>query len=96
MVMHFAEVGVAVVNRPVRAGPESTKEWALIRSDGPMNTSVLAGVWNDRPDMNNVQTLKYAYGVTRAKLLAVLTTQEPYDAANNVSRAYLFTTYITN
>jgi hypothetical protein len=88
MIMHFAEIGTAVIDRAVPAGANSTKEWTLVRSNGPMNTSVLAGVWNDRPDSNtptDVQTLKFAYGVTRAKLLAVLTTQEPYDAANNVS-----------
>ena len=86
--MHFAEIGTAVVDRAIPAGANSTKEWDVVRSNGPMNTSVLAGVWNDRSDNKmpqDVQTLKFAYGVTRAKLLAVLTTQEPYDAANNVS-----------
>jgi hypothetical protein len=92
MVMHFAEVGSAVIDRAVPARGNSTQEWTFVRSRGPMNTSVLAGVWNDRPDSgmpSDVQTLKYAYGVTRAKLLAILTTQEPYDAANNVSLTYL-------
>jgi hypothetical protein len=94
--MHFAEIGTAVVDRAIPAGVNSTKEWELVRSNGPMNTSVLAGVWNDRSDSgmpNDVQTLKFAYGVTRAKLLAVLTTQEPYDAANNVSKTYYLAVY---
>ena len=58
-----------------------------------MNTSVLAGVLNERPDMggpDHVQTLKYAYGATRAKLLAVLSTQMPYDATNNAENYALY------
>jgi hypothetical protein len=48
---------------------------------------------NDRPDTDgpsDVQTLKYAYGVTRAKLLPVLSTQMPYDAANNAENYALY------
>jgi len=58
-----------------------------------MNTTVLAGVLNDRPDGppgQAVQTLKFAYGVVRAKLLAVLSTQMPYDAANNAENYALY------
>ena len=36
------------------------------------------------------QTLKYAYGVSRSKLLAVLSTQMPYDAANNAENYALY------
>ena len=92
MVMHFSEVGRAVVVRAVPGGPNSTTEWTLNKSEGAMNTSVLAGVMNERPDggPKDVQTLKYAYGVTRAKLLAVLSTQMPYDAANNAENYALY------
>lgn len=84
--MHISDIGKAVVQRAVPGGPNSTTEWTMSVTQGAMNTSVLAGVLNERPDTdgpNNFQTLKYAYGVTRAKLLAVLSTQMPYDAANN-------------
>ncbi|KAF1359887.1 hypothetical protein EJ07DRAFT_165558 [Lizonia empirigonia] len=95
MVMHIGGVGVAVVEKaiPARANSTSGREWDTIISDGPMNTTVLAGVLNDRPDgnsPNNIQTLKYAYGVTRSKLLAVLSTQLPYDAANNAENYALY------
>lgn len=95
MVMHIADVGVAVVGKAIPALPNSTsgREWDTIFTDGPMNTSVLAGVLNDRPDGNSpkdIQTLKYAYGVTRSKLLAVLSTQLPYDAANNAENYALY------
>jgi hypothetical protein len=93
MVMHISEIGKAVVTRAVPAPPNSTAEWTIIQTEGAMNTSVLAGVMNDRPDMDgpsDVQTLKYAYGVTRAKLLPVLSTQMPYDAANNPENYALY------
>lgn len=95
MVMHIADVGVAVVEKaiPARANSPSGREWETIVTEGPMNTTVLAGVLNDRPDgngPNDPQTLKYAYGVTRSKLLAVLSTQMPYDAANNAENYALY------
>jgi hypothetical protein len=93
MVMHFSDIGKAVVVRAIPAGPNSTTEWTLVKTEGAMNTSVLAGVMNDRPDMDgpkDVQTLKYAYGVMRSKLLAVLSTQMPYDAANNAENYALY------
>ncbi|KZM18667.1 uncharacterized protein EKO05_0006608 [Ascochyta rabiei] len=95
MVMHIEGVGSAVVEKPIPAGPNSTsgREWDTIVTEGPMNTTVLAGVLNDRPDGNgpdDIQTLKYAYGVTRSKLLAVLSTQLPYDAANNAENYALY------
>jgi hypothetical protein len=93
MVMHFSEIGKAVVAKAEPAPPNSTTEWIVTRSEGAMNTSVLAGVLDDRPDTNgpnDVQTLKFAYGVTRAKLLAVLSTQMPYDAANNAENYALY------
>jgi hypothetical protein len=93
MVMHFSEIGKAVVARPVPGLPNSTTEWTISTTEGAMNTSVLAGVMNERPDPHgpsDVQTLKYAYGVTRAKLLAVLSTQMPYDAANNAENYALY------
>jgi hypothetical protein len=93
MVMHFSDVGRAVVTRPVPGPRNSTTEWTIRTSEGAMNTSVLAGVMNERPDPNgpkDVQTLKYAYGVTRAKLLTILSTQMPYDAANNAENYALY------
>ncbi|KAH7090273.1 hypothetical protein FB567DRAFT_287265 [Paraphoma chrysanthemicola] len=93
MVMHISDIGKAVVVRAVPAGPNSTTEWTLVTTEGAMNTSVLAGVMNDRPDLDgpkDVQTLKYAYGVMRSKLLAVLSTQMPYDAANNAENYALY------
>ncbi|KAF2830029.1 hypothetical protein CC86DRAFT_444058 [Ophiobolus disseminans] len=92
MVMHFSEIGRAVVVRAIPGPPNSTTEWTLSKTEGAMNTSVLAGVLNERPDNSpsDVQTLKYAYGVTRAKLLAVLSTQMPYDAANNAENYALY------
>lgn len=59
----------------------------------PMNTSVLAGVMNERPKTNgpnDIQTLKYAFGATRAKLVAALSTQQSYDAVNNAENYALF------
>ncbi|KAF2629578.1 hypothetical protein BU25DRAFT_269408 [Macroventuria anomochaeta] len=95
MVMHIGGVGVAVVENavPARANSTSGREWETIVTEGAMNTTVLAGVLNDRPDgtgPNDAQTLKYAYGVTRSKLLAVLSTQMPYDAANNAENYALY------
>jgi hypothetical protein len=94
MVLHFSEIGQAVVQRAIPGGPNSTTEWLMSVSQGAMNTSVLAGVLNERPDDNgpgsNLQTLKYAYGATRSKLLAVLSTQMPYDAANNAENYALY------
>ncbi|RMZ71259.1 glycoside hydrolase family 18 [Pyrenophora seminiperda CCB06] len=91
MVMHFGEIGTAVVQRPAPAPPNATSEWVITESRGAMNTSVLAGVLNEQPDRHNdPPTLKYAYGATRAKLLAVLSTQMPYDAANNAENYALY------
>ncbi|KAF1851872.1 uncharacterized protein K460DRAFT_401874 [Cucurbitaria berberidis CBS 394.84] len=91
MVMHFSEIGKAVVQRAVPGGPMSTTEWTTSISQGAMNTSVLAGVMNERPDgPDDVPALKYAYGATRSKLLAVLSTQMPYDAANNAENYALY------
>lgn len=93
MVMHASDIGRAVVERPVPAPANSTTEWLLTVSEGAMNTSVLAGVLNERPDRveyGDTQDLKYAYGVVRAKLLAVLSIQMPYDAANNAENYALY------
>ncbi|USP80897.1 uncharacterized protein yc1106_08171 [Curvularia clavata] len=91
MVMHFSNIGTAVVQRPIPAPPNSTTEWLIDSSEGAMNTSVLAGVLNEQGDgPADRQTLKYAYGATRAKLLAVLSTQMPYDAANNAENYALY------
>ncbi|KAF1929296.1 uncharacterized protein M421DRAFT_419813 [Didymella exigua CBS 183.55] len=95
MVMHIGGVGVAVVEKaiPAQANSASGREWETVVSEGAMNTTVLAGVLNDRPDGNaptDIQTLKYTYGVTRSKLLAVLSTQMPYDAANNAENYALY------
>lgn len=93
MVMHFSDIGKAVVQRAIPGGPNSTTEWTLSVTEGAMNTSVLAGVLNERPDMDapkGIQNLKYAYGATRSKLLAVLSTQMRYDAANNAENYALY------
>jgi len=94
MVMHISEVGVAVVVKPIaNTQPNATSEWRLDISEGPMNTSVLAGVMDARPDTdgpNNIRILKHAFGVTRAKLLATLSTQNAYDAANNAENYALY------
>lgn len=95
MVMHISDVGVAVVEKaiPARTNSPSGKEWDTVVTEGAMNTTVLAGVLNDRPDgtgPKDLQTLKYAYGTTRSKLLAVLSTQMPYDAANNAENYALY------
>ncbi|KAF3008715.1 hypothetical protein E8E13_009667 [Curvularia kusanoi] len=95
MVMHIDGVGVALVERaiPARANSKSGREWETVITNGPMNTTVLAGVQNDRPDgppPKFNQALKFSYGVVRAKLLAVLSTQMPYDAANNAENYALY------
>jgi hypothetical protein len=101
MVMHISTIGTAVVERPIPAPSNSSNgwstEWTVKVSQGAMNTSVLAGVLNERPEgPNDPQTLKYAYGATRSKLLAVLSTQMPYDASNNAENyaLYALATYI--
>ncbi|KAF2017409.1 hypothetical protein BU24DRAFT_460458 [Aaosphaeria arxii CBS 175.79] len=94
-IMHISDVGEAIVEA---ASPQSTTEavnntWTLQEYRTPMNTSFLAGVANARPNTDNpndVQTLKYGFGATRAKLLAGLSTQAPYDAANNAENYALF------
>jgi hypothetical protein len=94
MVMHISAVGTAVVVKPVaNTQPNATSEWRLDISEGPMNTSVLAGVMDARPNTNgpnNIRILKHAFGVTRAKLLATLSTQNAYDAANNAENYALY------
>ncbi|KAJ4297561.1 hypothetical protein N0V90_005453 [Kalmusia sp. IMI 367209] len=93
MVMHIAEVGSAVVMRPVpNFQPNATREWTMSSSMGPMNTSVLAGVRDDEKETMgpNIRVLKYAYGVTRAKLLATLSTQNAYDTVNNAENYALY------
>jgi hypothetical protein len=94
MVMHFSAVGTAVVVKPIENTMwNATSEWAVDISEGPMNTSVLAGVMDARPDTNgpnNIRILKHAFGVTRAKLLATLSTQNAYDAANNAENYALY------
>ena len=93
MVMHFSDVGQAMVQRATPAGRNSTTEWVISTTEGAMNTSVLAGVLNERPDSDqpkDLQILKYAYGATRSKLLAELSTQMPYDAANNAENYALY------
>lgn len=93
MVMHIRDVGTAVVMRPVpNLQPNSTREWTMTMTTGAMNTSVLAGVMDDQKQSNgpNIRVLKYAFGVTRAKLLATLSTQTNYDALNNAENYALY------
>lgn len=71
----------------------STNTWITELYNAPMNTSVLAGVMNERPKTNgpnDIQTLKFAFGATRAKLIATLSTQQTYDAVNNAENYALF------
>ncbi|KAF2847691.1 hypothetical protein T440DRAFT_470751 [Plenodomus tracheiphilus IPT5] len=58
-----------------------------------MNTSVLAGVLDTHSSSNapnDAQSLEYAHGATRSKLLTVLSTQMAYDAANNAETYALY------
>jgi len=92
--MHISAVGTAIVERVVpNSQSNTTNGWATTISNGAMNTSILAGVLNARPKTNgpnDIHTFKYAYGATRAKLVAMLSTQEPYDAANNAENYALY------
>ncbi|KAF2639204.1 hypothetical protein P280DRAFT_402817 [Massarina eburnea CBS 473.64] len=94
MAMHITEVGQAVVATATQNRDQNaTSEWIISYSRGSMNTSVLAGVQDGKPDTNgpnNIRELKYAYGVTRSKLLASLSTQNPYDATNNAENYALY------
>ncbi|KAF2116943.1 hypothetical protein BDV96DRAFT_612048 [Lophiotrema nucula] len=91
-VMHIAPVGKAVVEKiDLAAGYNGS--WTTVKTESSMNTSFLAGVSNDHPitfGPNNIQALKYGYGATRAKLIAGLSTQEPYDAVNNAESYSLY------
>lgn len=91
MVMHIADIGEAVVMRATpNFQPNSTREWNMTPAPGPMKTSVIAGVRDDRNGPMNIRVLKYAYGATRAKLLTTLSTQNPYDALNNAENYALY------
>ena len=69
--MHISVVGTAVLESKNPNGSGGI-------SHIPMGNSFLAGVKSSQP--NN---LKYAYGALRAKWIAALSPQEPYDAPNN-------------
>lgn len=91
--MHFSSVGKAIVEQAVQGGSNSSTEWTTVTSQGAMNTSVLAGVLNERPEDDKYKDeliLKYAYGATRAKLVAELSTQMNYDAVNNAENYALY------
>lgn len=91
MVMHIADVGQAVVMRATpNSQPNATREWNIVSETGPMKTSVIAGVRDDKSGPMNIRELKYAYGATRAKLLTTLSTQNPYDALNNAENYALY------
>lgn len=92
-VMHISTIGTAVIEKVDLSAPSNSTAWVTKMYNVPMNTSFLAGVMNERPQTpgpNDIQTLKYAYGATRSKLLATLSTQEPYDAANNAESYALY------
>lgn len=72
-VMHISVVGTAVLESKNLNGSSST-------SHIPMGNSFLAGVKSSVPQLNN---LRYAYGALRAKWIAALSPQKPYDAPNN-------------
>ncbi|KAF2262393.1 hypothetical protein CC78DRAFT_320542 [Lojkania enalia] len=91
-VMHIAGIGEAIVEEVVLRNYTSGS-WTTRMYRAPMNTSYLAGVPNEHPDTggpNDIEALKYAYGATRAKLVAGLSTQEPYDAPNNADTYALY------
>ena len=91
--MHISAVGTAIVEKVVPNVQPNSSEWTTSISNAAMNTSFLAGVRNEHPKTpgpNDIQALKWAYGATRAKLVAVLSTQEPYDAPNNAENYALF------
>lgn len=91
MVMHISDIGQAVKTTAVpNMQPNATREWTLNSTAGPMGTSVMSGVKDDKEGQINIRVLKYAYGVTRAKLLATLSTQNPYDALNNAENYALY------
>ncbi|KAF2177228.1 hypothetical protein K469DRAFT_742654 [Zopfia rhizophila CBS 207.26] len=93
-IMHISAIGTAVMEKVVSGAQlNNSNSWMTEMYDGPMQTSFLAGVAyeNPNPDQpNNIKALKYAYGATRAKLIAVLSTQEPYDAPNNPENYALY------
>ncbi|KAF2465869.1 uncharacterized protein BDR25DRAFT_294415 [Lindgomyces ingoldianus] len=93
-VMHISAVGVGVVEKAVvNSQSQTTFVWTTYQYTGPLNVSFLAGVKNEHPDTNgpnNIEALKYGYGANRAKLLAVLSTQMPYDALNNPDNYALY------
>ena len=69
--------------------------WTTTLSPAPMNMSFLAGVPDYRPKDSSgfpgfAHVPNYAYGATRAKALAVLHTQLPYDTANNAESYALY------
>ncbi|CAI6262017.1 unnamed protein product [Periconia digitata] len=97
MVMHVRAVGHAI--KPIiqpDTNPDSISPWLITyTSENPMNLSVLAGVSDFISASSPVQDitirhLNFAYGVTRAKLLAILPAQDPYDAANNAENYALY------
>jgi hypothetical protein len=53
MVMHISAIGAAVVERSIPAPSKFSNSWStgwtVEVSQGAMNTSVLAGVLNERP-----------------------------------------------
>ncbi|KAH7116750.1 hypothetical protein B0J11DRAFT_537479 [Dendryphion nanum] len=96
-ILHISAVGSAIVEKAVAPvlspSTNSSNTWITQMYNAPMNTSVLAGVMNERPKTdgpNDIQTLKFAYGATRAKLVATLSTQQSYDAVNNAENYALF------
>jgi hypothetical protein len=97
-VMHISAVGIAVrqtmeFGPPTQNSTTGEETVTMSTSNAPMNTSFIAGVMNEQDNDNgpfNVQSLKYAYGATRVKLVAGLSTQEPYDAANNAESYALY------
>ncbi|KAF2447016.1 hypothetical protein P171DRAFT_471430 [Karstenula rhodostoma CBS 690.94] len=91
MVMHIAEIGEAVVMKATpNLQPNATREWILNSAPGPMKTSVIAGAMDDKDGPMNIRVLRYAYGVTRAKLIATLSTQNAYDALSNAENYAMY------
>ncbi|OCK76875.1 hypothetical protein K432DRAFT_462169 [Lepidopterella palustris CBS 459.81] len=85
-IMHIASIGTAYLDRRTThsaksgANSNATQPHSSSTTAITMGTSFLNGVPAPAPQPNN---LKYAYGTIRSKWLASLSSQEPYDAANN-------------
>jgi hypothetical protein len=80
--MHFSAVGIAIreMVNPMGNVSAQSMTWTTTMTNASMNISFLAGVPDEHPKTdlpNDIFVPKYAYGASRAKLLAALHTQLP-------------------